>query len=1162
MDVRCEKCGTEYELDESRLKPAGVSVKCTTCGHVFRVRRHPITSVGVGSDQPLPPGPRRPDTERDLPTLPSLDEDEAQADTQPVSDTIPIPTLTGAPTPGPRMVRMTPSSARSQARRSKERNWLVRLPSGEIETCRELATLHQWIIAGKVTRNSGISRTGKSWKRLGEIRELEPFFDVAEETRRARMGLSPEPAVTRPGAKTDARTDAKTDAKTDVKAGAKTEAQARVDAVLQARQMPRVIQPIPDSFSASGPVESGPGGAEADSGDAWDGPGTAESMPPELDAPERDAPEPPVLPPGASRPAGAGLAAGQGAAAGDGKRTLLGVPGGPTGSIPAYGTSFADDDDEGPTEEVDVMLAMATAPAPGGQAADAPDAGPDGDRPDFGSDADDDDDEPAPVPRAEDMPRNPLDHRLPRPSEPAPVGPGKRSAAADDVTVRSAPIGMGSTFRGPAPVPMAPPGRAGSTQGRADDAAFAATALAMPGPAASGPAASGPAASGPAVSGPAASGPEHPADRASGSPATGPAARLHAAAQDAATRRSTAAGQGAPGAPPAALSGRPDAALQDAFDEPARPAAGSASETGSGAGSRAGADSGSGAGSDLEGPRRLGRGLAHAVATEGQQGPSAGMARRSALQDVAFAGGKIRPLPEDGDETMDARPVGSSRAGRWIVVVALVLMAASAAVVYMLVFRPTDDAIDGLALGSDAGTGDPGAPDAGEAAETAKLAELVRTRLARDTQAGLEELDEQLQAAGGDAMLAARARVHTALAQHLFDGAALAGSDADKAGELERKGKALVLEALTLAQRALQHDRLDPDALVAMADVQRLQKRQSTQVESYLTQALGREPEHREARLVRALVLATSERTRKDARALLDALAGSAGGVDVRPMYRLALLDLAEGQSEDARRRASDVLAAEPAHEGARALVAHLDATPVVDPTDPMPVEETPTPAPEGNGRGAGGRDTGGRDSDDRDTDGGSYDDLVARADKRAKARDCREAMELYERALDDNPSGVSALLGMAECHVERKEFASAYGKLQAVLGVSPSHAEAMWRMAEAYRKQGGMNAQAVSWYRKYVEEHPSGPRASKARQRIDELGAGGSEGGGAGGSGSGGSGPGGGSTEPPAGGGSTEPPAGGGSTEPPAGQPAGQNDPPPAPGSGGGGDPPGSTAD
>ncbi len=39
MDVRCEQCRTEYELDETRIAEAGASVRCTTCGHVFKVQR-------------------------------------------------------------------------------------------------------------------------------------------------------------------------------------------------------------------------------------------------------------------------------------------------------------------------------------------------------------------------------------------------------------------------------------------------------------------------------------------------------------------------------------------------------------------------------------------------------------------------------------------------------------------------------------------------------------------------------------------------------------------------------------------------------------------------------------------------------------------------------------------------------------------------------------------------------------------------------------------------------------------------------------------------------------------------------------------------------------------------------------------------------------------
>lgn len=37
MDVRCPQCGTQYAFDPSRVSKNGVSVKCTECGHVFRV---------------------------------------------------------------------------------------------------------------------------------------------------------------------------------------------------------------------------------------------------------------------------------------------------------------------------------------------------------------------------------------------------------------------------------------------------------------------------------------------------------------------------------------------------------------------------------------------------------------------------------------------------------------------------------------------------------------------------------------------------------------------------------------------------------------------------------------------------------------------------------------------------------------------------------------------------------------------------------------------------------------------------------------------------------------------------------------------------------------------------------------------------------------------
>lgn len=121
MDVRCEKCSTEYEFDENRVGENGVTVKCTACGYVFKVKR-----------------PRR----------------------------TPIPRSTTSLGKGP-----------------QGREWLVRRPDAQMIAFRELTTLQKWIVEGRIARDDEISKNGETWKRLGNILELEPFFSVYEKAR-------------------------------------------------------------------------------------------------------------------------------------------------------------------------------------------------------------------------------------------------------------------------------------------------------------------------------------------------------------------------------------------------------------------------------------------------------------------------------------------------------------------------------------------------------------------------------------------------------------------------------------------------------------------------------------------------------------------------------------------------------------------------------------------------------------------------------------------------------------------------------------------------------------------------------------------------------------------------------------------------------------------
>jgi predicted Zn finger-like uncharacterized protein len=49
MDVRCARCSTEYEFDDALVSERGTTVKCTNCGHQFKV--YPGSSAAVGPER-------------------------------------------------------------------------------------------------------------------------------------------------------------------------------------------------------------------------------------------------------------------------------------------------------------------------------------------------------------------------------------------------------------------------------------------------------------------------------------------------------------------------------------------------------------------------------------------------------------------------------------------------------------------------------------------------------------------------------------------------------------------------------------------------------------------------------------------------------------------------------------------------------------------------------------------------------------------------------------------------------------------------------------------------------------------------------------------------------------------------------------------------------
>jgi predicted Zn finger-like uncharacterized protein len=178
MDVRCERCRAQYVFDDEQVTPSGLTVQCTNCGHVFKVKKKELV-VTV----PVKPG------EEGAP-IPATAAAPRSASTA-------VPAAgAGAPrTSSPAMPAVQPPAALLHPEAERPREWRVRQANGNIFTFRELTTLQKWIIEQKVARDDEISLSGDQWKRLGNIAELASFFQVVEAAERSRTQAAM-PAVT------------------------------------------------------------------------------------------------------------------------------------------------------------------------------------------------------------------------------------------------------------------------------------------------------------------------------------------------------------------------------------------------------------------------------------------------------------------------------------------------------------------------------------------------------------------------------------------------------------------------------------------------------------------------------------------------------------------------------------------------------------------------------------------------------------------------------------------------------------------------------------------------------------------------------------------------------------------------------------------------------
>jgi predicted Zn finger-like uncharacterized protein len=121
MDVRCDRCQTEYELEDDSVAAGGASVQCTTCGHTFVVSRS--------------------------------------------------------------MPEVTPTSAPTTEMAGPA--WVLTTEEGRTHRFRDPTTLQKWIVERRVGRNDRVTPPGAGPRRLGDMDELRAFFDLVDQADRA-----------------------------------------------------------------------------------------------------------------------------------------------------------------------------------------------------------------------------------------------------------------------------------------------------------------------------------------------------------------------------------------------------------------------------------------------------------------------------------------------------------------------------------------------------------------------------------------------------------------------------------------------------------------------------------------------------------------------------------------------------------------------------------------------------------------------------------------------------------------------------------------------------------------------------------------------------------------------------------------------------------------
>src|SRR4051794_31800700 len=131
MDVRCEKCLTVYEFDDAQVTSQGVTVKCTQCGNLFKVKKRETGEYAAAKATPRPVY---------VPPQPQL------------------------------QIRVA--------------------LTGEIFKSYDFETIAAGVRQRKITADDQLSRDGSMWQPLGAVPELQAVFGELEPTNLDAMPLA------------------------------------------------------------------------------------------------------------------------------------------------------------------------------------------------------------------------------------------------------------------------------------------------------------------------------------------------------------------------------------------------------------------------------------------------------------------------------------------------------------------------------------------------------------------------------------------------------------------------------------------------------------------------------------------------------------------------------------------------------------------------------------------------------------------------------------------------------------------------------------------------------------------------------------------------------------------------------------------------------------